>query len=139
MVGAADGADGGSAAGGAGALQAATAVSRAAAAARVACERNHRATVCLLATRSRTQDGTTYPSAVSPGQPQRAERRTAGRTRSHLVDRMIWLLGPAGAVYAELDHVEPAGGRTDCRFAVSLTHAGGVRPSSRPTETGGKK
>ena len=52
---------------------------------------------------------------------------------------MIWLLGPAGAVYAELDHVEPAGGRTDCRFAVSLTHAGGVRPSSRPTETGGKR
>jgi predicted dehydrogenase len=46
---------------------------------------------------------------------------------SHLVDQMLWLLGPATAVYAELDHIEPAGGRTDCRFAVSLTHAGGVR------------
>ena len=50
---------------------------------------------------------------------------------SHLVDQMLWLLGPARTVYAELDHVdvdaEPAGGRTDCRFALSLTHAGGVR------------
>ncbi len=46
---------------------------------------------------------------------------------SHLVDQMLWLLGPAQAAYAELDHVEAAGGRTDCRFTVSLTHAGGVR------------
>jgi predicted dehydrogenase len=46
---------------------------------------------------------------------------------SHLVDQMLWLLGPARSVYAELDFVEPAGGRTDCRFALSLTHAGGVR------------
>jgi predicted dehydrogenase len=45
---------------------------------------------------------------------------------SHLVDQMLWLLGPARTVYAELDHVEPAGGRTDCRFALSLTHADGV-------------
>jgi predicted dehydrogenase len=46
---------------------------------------------------------------------------------SHLVDQMLWLLGPAHGVYAELDHVERDGARTDCRFAVSLTHAGGVR------------
>ena len=46
---------------------------------------------------------------------------------SHLVDQMIWLLGPARTVYAELDHVELEGGRTDCRFTVSLSHAGGVR------------
>jgi predicted dehydrogenase len=46
---------------------------------------------------------------------------------SHLVDQMLWLLGPARTVYAELDHVEPAGGRTDCRFNLSLIHAGGVR------------
>jgi predicted dehydrogenase len=45
---------------------------------------------------------------------------------SHLVDQMLWLLGPARTVYAELDHVEPAGGGTDCRFALSLTHADGV-------------
>jgi predicted dehydrogenase len=46
---------------------------------------------------------------------------------SHLVDQMIWLLGPVRAVYAELDHVEPEGGRTDARFAVTLTHEGGAR------------
>jgi predicted dehydrogenase len=46
---------------------------------------------------------------------------------SHLVDQMIWLLGAARTAYAELDHVELEGGRTDCRFTVSLTHAGGVR------------
>jgi predicted dehydrogenase len=46
---------------------------------------------------------------------------------SHLVDQMLWLVGPAHTVHAELDHVEPEGRRTDCRFTVSLTHAGGVR------------
>jgi predicted dehydrogenase len=46
---------------------------------------------------------------------------------SHLVDQMLWLLGPATTVYAELDHVEPPGGRTDCRFSLSLAHADGVR------------
>jgi predicted dehydrogenase len=46
---------------------------------------------------------------------------------SHLVDQMLWLLGPARTVYADLDYVEPEGHRTDCRFAVSVTHAGGVR------------
>jgi predicted dehydrogenase len=46
---------------------------------------------------------------------------------SHLVDQVLWLLSPARTVYAELDHVEPPGGRTDCRFTVSLTHDGGVR------------
>lgn len=46
---------------------------------------------------------------------------------SHLVDQMLWLLGPAHAVHAELDHIEPeTGGRTDCRFTLTLTHAGGV-------------
>jgi predicted dehydrogenase len=46
---------------------------------------------------------------------------------SHLVDQMLWLLGPARSVYAELDHVGQAGNRTDCRFVVSLAHAGGAR------------
>ena len=54
---------------------------------------------------------------------------------SHLVDQMLWLLGPARTVYAELDHVEPAGGRTDCRFAVSLTHAGGARSRVPPARS----
>jgi predicted dehydrogenase len=46
---------------------------------------------------------------------------------SHLVDQMLWLLGPARTVYAELDHVETEDTRTDCRFTVALTHTGGVR------------
>ena len=46
---------------------------------------------------------------------------------SHLVDQVLWLLGPAQTVYAELDHIEPEGGRTDCRFTVSITHVDGVR------------
>ncbi len=46
---------------------------------------------------------------------------------SHLVDQMLWLLGPAGSVYAELDHAETAAGPTDCRFTLSITHRGGVR------------
>ncbi|HVH22036.1 MAG TPA: Gfo/Idh/MocA family oxidoreductase [Pseudonocardia sp.] len=46
---------------------------------------------------------------------------------SHLVDQVLWLLGPAAGVYAELDHVELADGRTDCRFDVSITHRTGVR------------
>jgi predicted dehydrogenase len=46
---------------------------------------------------------------------------------SHLVDQMIWLLGPVRAVYAELNYVEPEGKRTDAKFSVSLTHGDGVR------------
>jgi predicted dehydrogenase len=45
---------------------------------------------------------------------------------SHLVDQMLWLLGSARTVYAELDHVDAEGGPTDCRFSLSLTHAAGV-------------
>ena len=55
---------------------------------------------------------------------------------SHLVDQVLWLLGPARSVYAELDHLDLDGGRTDCRFTVSLTHTSGVRsgsPPARPT------
>jgi len=46
---------------------------------------------------------------------------------SHLVDQVLWLLGPARSVYAELDWLDLPAGRTDCGFAVSVTHAGGVR------------
>jgi predicted dehydrogenase len=46
---------------------------------------------------------------------------------SHLVDQVLWLLGPARTVYAELDHLDLDGGRTDCRFTVSITHTSGVR------------
>jgi predicted dehydrogenase len=46
---------------------------------------------------------------------------------SHLVDQALWLLGPARGVYAELDVVDLPEGRTDCAFAVVITHVGGVR------------
>jgi predicted dehydrogenase len=46
---------------------------------------------------------------------------------SHLVDQVLWLLGPARSVYADLDYVDLAEGRTDCRFSVAITHVSGVR------------
>jgi predicted dehydrogenase len=46
---------------------------------------------------------------------------------SHLVDQMIWLLGPVLSVYAELDEIDMPAGRTDAGFAISLRHASGVR------------
>lgn len=48
---------------------------------------------------------------------------------SHLVDQMIWLLGPVGAVTAHLDWVELPEGLTDAGFVVSMLHASGVRSS----------
>jgi predicted dehydrogenase len=53
---------------------------------------------------------------------------------SHLVDQMLWLLGPARTVYAELDYVEPEGHRTDCRLGSSI-----CRTTDRPIAgTGGR-
>ncbi|MCV2396050.1 Gfo/Idh/MocA family oxidoreductase [Actinotalea sp. M2MS4P-6] len=46
---------------------------------------------------------------------------------THLVDQMMWLLGPVRSVYAELDEVDLPEGRTDAGFAISLVHASGVR------------
>jgi predicted dehydrogenase len=46
---------------------------------------------------------------------------------SHVVDQVVWLLGPVRSVFAELDHVDLDEGRTDCRFTISLAHASGVR------------
>jgi predicted dehydrogenase len=46
---------------------------------------------------------------------------------SHLVDQVLWLLGPVTGVYAELDHVDLAAGRTDCGFTLCLTHEDGTR------------
>jgi predicted dehydrogenase len=46
---------------------------------------------------------------------------------SHMVDQMLWLLGPARKVYAELDWVDLEQGRTDCGFSISITHTSGVR------------
>lgn len=46
---------------------------------------------------------------------------------THVVDQMMWLLGPVASVYAELDFVDLPEGRTDAGFAISLTHTSGVR------------
>jgi len=45
---------------------------------------------------------------------------------SHVVDQALWLFGPAQRVYATLEWVDTAQGRTDSAFVVSLTHRSGV-------------
>lgn len=63
------------------------------------------------------------PQTLDAG-PQGGLLRDLG---THLVDQMMWLLGPVAAVYAELDFVDLPAGRTDAAFAISLTHTSGVR------------
>jgi predicted dehydrogenase len=63
------------------------------------------------------------PGGLDPG-PHGGLLRDLG---AHLVDQLLWLLGPARSVYAQVDWVEQPGGRTDVGFAVSLVHASGVR------------
>ena len=46
---------------------------------------------------------------------------------SHLVDQMLWLLGPAASVHAALDWTDFPDGRTDSAFDITLTHLSGVR------------
>jgi predicted dehydrogenase len=46
---------------------------------------------------------------------------------SHVVDQMLWLLGPVTAVTARLDWVDLPEGRTDAGFVISLRHASGVQ------------
>ncbi|MQB46128.1 gfo/Idh/MocA family oxidoreductase [Rhizobium sp. ICMP 5592] len=45
---------------------------------------------------------------------------------SHLVDQMLWLLGPVTSVKADLDIVDHARGRTDASFVLTLNHTSGV-------------
>ena len=45
---------------------------------------------------------------------------------SHLVDQMLWLLGPATHVYATLDWTDRFGEPTDCGFFLTLTHSSGA-------------
>ncbi|KGJ71781.1 dehydrogenase [Cryobacterium roopkundense] len=45
---------------------------------------------------------------------------------SHLIDQMLWLLGPVVRVHATLDRTSRFGEPTDCGFFVTLTHASGV-------------
>ena len=46
---------------------------------------------------------------------------------SHVVDQMLWLLGPVRSVNAHLDWVDLAEGRTDAGFTIDLLHTSGVR------------
>jgi predicted dehydrogenase len=46
---------------------------------------------------------------------------------SHLVDQMLWLLGPVCSVNANLDWFELPSGRTDAGFVIDLQHTSGVR------------
>lgn len=62
------------------------------------------------------------PGTMEPG-PAGGLLRDLG---SHLVDQALWLCGPVARVYARLDWVESAGGRTDAGFALVLTHVNGV-------------
>lgn len=45
---------------------------------------------------------------------------------SHLVDQMLWLLGPVVSVSAYLDEVETDQGQTDASFVLNLRHESGV-------------
>jgi predicted dehydrogenase len=45
---------------------------------------------------------------------------------SHLVDQMLWLLGPVKIVDAQLDDVELPEGRTDASFTITLGHESGA-------------
>jgi predicted dehydrogenase len=45
---------------------------------------------------------------------------------SHLVDQMLWLLGPVKTVDAQLDEVELPEGRTDASFTITLRHESGA-------------
>lgn len=45
---------------------------------------------------------------------------------SHVVDQMLWLLGPAMSVDAQLDLVDLPEGRTDASFTITLRHEGGA-------------
>jgi predicted dehydrogenase len=45
---------------------------------------------------------------------------------SHLVDQVLWLLGPAVSVDAQLDMVELPAGPTDAGFTIAIRHASGA-------------
>ena len=63
------------------------------------------------------------PGTLEPG-PTGGLLRDLG---SHLVDQMLWLLGPAVSVDAHLDDVERPEGTTDASFVLGIRHVSGVR------------
>lgn len=53
---------------------------------------------------------------------------------SHLVDQVLWLLGPARRVHAELEWIDLPAGPTDAGFTISITHRSGVRSQVSSTK-----
>lgn len=45
---------------------------------------------------------------------------------SHLVDQMIYLLGPVASVDCQMDHLDLPEGRTDASFTITLRHESGA-------------
>lgn len=45
---------------------------------------------------------------------------------SHMVDQILWLLGPAVSVHAHLDMIDLPEGPTDAGFVISIRHRGGT-------------
>lgn len=62
------------------------------------------------------------PATVEAG-PEGGMLRDLG---SHLVDQVLWLLGPVVSVNAHLDMIDLPAGRTDAGFVISMRHASGV-------------
>lgn len=69
-------------------------------------------------------------SRMDQDSPQTVEQGpTGGLLRdlgSHVVDQMIYLLGPVTSVDAQMDHADMEGGRTDVSFAIRLMHESGA-------------
>lgn len=63
------------------------------------------------------------PELIEPG-PDGGLLRDLG---THLVDQMLWLLGPVKAVTARMDWMEMSVGRTDVGFVLDLQHSQGAR------------
>ena len=53
---------------------------------------------------------------------------------THLLDQMVWLLGPVASVSAQLHHVELDDGPTDAAFALTLVHRSGSVSSVESTK-----
>lgn len=62
------------------------------------------------------------PDTLDPG-PDGGLLRDLG---THLVDQMLWLLGPVGQVYAALDWITLPEGRTDAGFTITMRHTSGT-------------
>ena len=69
-------------------------------------------------------------SRMDQDSPQTVEQGpTGGLLRdlgSHVVDQMIYLLGPVATVDAQMDHLEMPGGLTDVSFTITLRHESGA-------------